>query len=105
MRQIVEVLRLAFAQSRSQREIAQSLGLAQSTIHAYRRRFARSGLPWPLPPEVDEAALEAALFTRVDGPLVATRAVPDWASLSHSDSGHERRAVPMPSRRELPPSP
>lgn len=81
MRQIVEVLRLAHDQHRSQREIAQSLGLAQSTVHEYRTRFARSGLAWPLPPEVDEAALEAALFIRVDGPLVATRPVPDWAAV------------------------
>ena len=81
MRQIVDVLRLTFEQSRSQREIAQSLGLAQSTVHEYRRRFTASGLPWPLPADVDEASLEAALFTRVDGAPVATRPVPDWATV------------------------
>ena len=81
MRQIVEALRLTFEQSRSQREIAHSLGLAQSTVHEYRRRFAASGLAWPLPADLDEASLEAALFTRVDGAPVATRPVPDWATV------------------------
>ena len=79
MRHVLDVLRLTHEQHRSQREIAQSLGLAQSTVSEYRRRFAESGLPWPLPPEVDEAALEARLFARVEGVLVPTRPVPDWA--------------------------
>ena len=79
MRHVLDVLRLTHEQHRSQREIAQSLSLAQSTVSEYRRRFVQSGLPWPLPPELDEAALEARLFARVEGVLVPTRPVPDWA--------------------------
>ncbi len=46
MRQVVEALRLAFDQGRSQREIAQALRVSQSTINEYRSRFAASGLTW-----------------------------------------------------------
>jgi len=64
MRQVVEALRLTFDQGRSQREIARALGVSQSTISEYRSRFAASGLPWPLPAELDEAALAARLYPR-----------------------------------------
>ena len=64
MRKVREVLRLVLEQERSQREVGQSLGLSQSTIHTYLSRFAASGLTWPLPPDVDDRRLEAQLFRR-----------------------------------------
>jgi len=81
MRKVLEALRLLFDQDRSQREIAMILALSQSTVHAYIRRFHATGLPWPLPVELDEAALEARLFTRGASPPPATRPVPDWATV------------------------
>ena len=63
MRKVVEVLRLRFDQDRSQREIATSLALSQGTVHNYVARFRAAGLPWPLPAELDEAALDARLFS------------------------------------------
>ncbi len=78
MRQVVEALRLAFDQGRSQREIARALGVARSTINEYRRRFAASGLPWPLPADVDEAALEALFFPPTPHARVP-RPEPDWS--------------------------
>ena len=80
MRQVFEAFRLAYDQGRSQREIARALGLAQSTVNDYLRRFRGTGLPWPVPPEVDEAAVEARLFA-TDAPAPQGRAVPDWAAL------------------------
>ena len=80
MRQVREALRLRFEQHRSQREIALSLGLSQSTTHAYLRRFAASGLGWPLPPDLDDAMLDARLFRRADLPQ-HERPVPDWATV------------------------
>ncbi len=70
MRQVVEALRLTYDQGRSQREIARALGVSQSTISEYRSRFAASGLPWPLPAELDEAALEARLYPPTPHALV-----------------------------------
>ena len=81
MRNVVEALRLAFDQHRSRREIAAILALSQSTVHAYVVRFRASGLAWPLPEELDEAALEARLFTRGAFPPPPTRPVPDWATV------------------------
>ena len=83
MRKVLEVLRLLFDQSRSQREISTILGLSQSTVHEYVRRFRATGLPWPLPTALDEATLEARLFTRGQAPPTATRPVPDWATVHH----------------------
>ena len=81
MRQVREALRLHFEQHRSQREIALSLGLSQSTTHAYLRRFAASGLAWPLPPELDDAALDARLFRRTALPQHHERPRPEWATV------------------------
>jgi len=80
MRQVLEALRLAFDQRRSQREISLALGVSQSTVSEYRRRFAAAGLPWPLPPELDEAALEAQLFPPPPHARVP-RPEPDWAGV------------------------
>ena len=81
MRKVLEALRLLFDHDRSQREIATSLGLSQSTLHTYIRRFQASGLAWPLPAELDEAALEARLFTRGAFPPPLARPVPEWATV------------------------
>ncbi len=77
MRKVFEALRLAFDQGRSQREIATVLALSQSTVHEYLGRFRASGLSWPLPAALDEAAAEARLFVRKVP--VGVRPVPDWA--------------------------
>ncbi len=80
MRQVFEAFRLAFDQGRSQREIARALGRSQRTVNDYLRRFRGTGLPWPVPPEVDEAEVEARLFA-TDAPGARGRAVPDRATL------------------------
>ena len=81
MRKVMEVLRLRFEQRLSQRVIAQTLGVAQGSVNTYLARFAASGLGWPLPPDLDEAALEARLFTRAPFPPADARPLPDWASV------------------------
>ena len=81
MRKVLEVLRLTFEADRSQHEIACALGLAQSTVGDYVRRFRASGGTWPLAPEIDEAVLEARLFARPAVPATATRPLPDWPTV------------------------
>lgn len=89
MRPILELLRLDTEQHRSVRQIAASLGLARSTVADYLRRFRDSGLPWPLPADLDEVALEARLFP--SGPArQVTRPLPDWATV-HAE--HKRPGV------------
>ena len=81
MRKVVEALRLRFEQQLSQRAIARCLGLSQGSINNYLTRFAASGLAWPLPPEVGDAALEALLFVQPAQPPPAERPLPDWPTV------------------------
>lgn len=79
MRRIREILRLKNECGLSHRAIAQACGVGLGTVSEYLQRAERSGLLWPLPAELDEAALEARLFS---APSPARgRAVPDLARL------------------------
>jgi len=62
MRKIKEVLRLHFEHQQSARQIAKSCGIARSTVKEYLDRAQKTGIPWPLPAEWDDAALENRLF-------------------------------------------
>src|SRR3982074_3110986 len=77
MRQIGEVLRL-FARGLSYRQIGQSVGISASTVQGYLERAQRVGLSWPLPNDLDDAAIEALLFTRTEEDLRPGRPEPDW---------------------------
>ena len=77
MRKIREVLRLKHEHGLSHRAIAQACGMGVGTVTLYLRRTAQNGLGWPLPDEVDDAALEARLFRH--RPPVRNRARPDCA--------------------------
>ena len=80
MRRVREILRLHRDAGLSTREVAQRVGVAPSTMREMVRRFERSGLGWPLPPELTDAVLEAQLY----GPQGTRQGhrrqlEPDWA--------------------------
>ncbi len=79
MRKLREILRLTYEAGLLQRAIAQTCGVGLGTVSNYLQRARAAGLRWPLPPELDEAALEARLFTRPSSAGPADRALPDWA--------------------------
>jgi transposase len=62
MRRIKEVLRLHFEHQQSARQIAHSCDIARSTVKEYLDRVQKSGLSWPVPADLDDAALENILF-------------------------------------------
>ena len=62
MRKIKEVLRLYFEHQQPIRQIAPSCNIARSTVADYLYRAEQAGITWPLPPEMDDAALENRLF-------------------------------------------
>ena len=62
MRLVKEVLRLKFAASLSHRQIAAALHIGIGTVSNYLAAFERSGLTFPLPPELDETELGRLLF-------------------------------------------
>ena len=78
MRKIRELLRLKFELGRSHREIAASVGIANSTVSDYVRRASAAGFSWPLPEGLDDAALEVVLFP-APPPSQVPRPEPDWA--------------------------
>ncbi|MGH7488602.1 MAG: IS21 family transposase, partial [bacterium] len=77
MRKIREVLRLKFDARLSDRQIAAAVGSSRSTVQECLRRCREAQIGWPLPGELDEAALIARLYQRV-APL-RTVTAPDFA--------------------------
>ncbi len=79
MRKIREVLRLRFEGGLSHRAIGQSCGIGCTSAREYVVRAKAAGLSWPLPPELDDAALQALLFP----PRLSdkARSLPDWPAI------------------------
>lgn len=78
MRKIREVLRLSAA-GRSQRLIAQSIGVGQGTVGDYLNRARLAGVVWPT--EMDAAALERALYPPRPPVAAECRPVSEWPTL------------------------
>jgi len=81
MRKIREVLRLHHDFGVSTRRIGRHVGLGDSTVSNYVRRFRASGLPWPLPGELTDSALERRLFPVTRSTPARERPLPDWAEV------------------------
>jgi len=80
MRRVREILRLKFAADLPNREIARLVGTAPSTVRAALERFQAAALTWPLPEQVSDSDLEAALYTDIGSKQGYRRHVePDWA--------------------------
>ena len=79
MRKIREVLRLKFELDLSVRQIFKSTQISRPTVSDYLRRFAVSGLPWPLPAGLADAEIDARLFPPKPALPDAMRPAPDWA--------------------------
>ena len=78
MRKIRQVLRLHFEEQQSRRLIARSLGLSRDAVSDYITRAAATRLPWPLPDDMDDGALEHRLFPPVVALAPARKPEPDW---------------------------
>ncbi|MTI11867.1 IS21 family transposase [Sansalvadorimonas verongulae] len=78
MRKIRDVLRLKFENNLSNRRIAQSNAMSRATVTDYLSRFYSSGLPWPLPDDLDDEALEQHLFAPPDKARKKKDILPDW---------------------------
>lgn len=79
VRKTREILRLHFDGGLSHRAIVRTGVGARSTVQELFKRFASSGLSWPLPADLNDAALEARLYPR---PTTSpTAPLPDFAVL------------------------
>jgi transposase len=81
MRDAREIIRLK-ASSVSTHEIARRLGMPRSTVRETLRRAEGAGLSWPLPEDMSDSALEAALYASRRSKRGHRRIEePDWAGV------------------------
>ena len=85
MRKVKKVLAFHFDEGRSARSIAIQCGLARRSVGQTLKRFAASGLNWPEAADMDDAALEEALYP-VRQTLPAGEDV-DWNTVEKDLSG------------------
>ena len=81
MRQVREVLRLKHVCGRSGHQIAAAIGVSRYTVAEYLRRAGVVGIGWPVPPELDDVALERKLFPPPFTPTEVQRRQPAWAQI------------------------
>ncbi len=82
MRQVREIIRLKFSGRVPTREIARRLGIAASTVRGTLGRFESAGLNWPLPSDMTDSKLEAALYSNRGTKQGHRRhAEPDWPAI------------------------
>jgi transposase len=81
MRKIREVLRLKWACGLSNRAVGTSCAIAPSTVWDYLFRATQAGLSWPLPEQLTDVDLEAALFVSATLPQNDPRPLPDWGAI------------------------
>src|SRR5207245_5528575 len=79
MRRVREILRLKYECGATERAIAQSLGIARSTVAVTLDRLAAAELGWPLPASLSDKVLEAMLYAGPGTQRGSRRkAEPDW---------------------------
>ena len=79
MRQIKEMLRLRYELKCSQQTIADSTGIARSTVKDYLLRAGAAGISWPLEEDMSNEALNALIFPADANKGSSGRALPDWS--------------------------
>src|ERR1700730_16674246 len=84
MRRVREILRLKHECGATERAIAQSLGIARSTVAVALDRLAAAELGWPLPATLSDGVLEAMLYAGPGTQCGSRRKTePDWTHVHH----------------------
>lgn len=78
MRSIKEILRLRYQSKLSHRNISNSTKIALSTVMDIIRRAESKGLSWPLPEDLDDAALEERLYFKTNPPKQKSLPDMEW---------------------------
>ena len=82
MRKVREVLRLKHVLGMSYRKISEATGVGKTQAAEYVRRAEAAGMSWPVPPGIDDAALERRLFPVVGDGGQARPAI-DWPAIQN----------------------
>ena len=80
MRKIRELLHLVYGVGMSQRQAVEALHIGKGTVSEILRRARDTGISWPVPAELDDAALEARLYPK-HVTNEASRPLPDWCEV------------------------
>jgi len=62
VRHLREILRLSKQYGLSPQKIAESCNIGRTTVREYLERFKESGLPWPIPSELNDDDIIRKLF-------------------------------------------
>lgn len=82
MRKIRDVLRLTFENNMSYRMIGKAVGISRKAVADYLLRASNANLSWPLPEELDDAALEEQLFPSIQKKMVSRKPIPNWYTVN-----------------------
>jgi transposase len=97
MKKLIEILRLHYDGKLSQRQISEALNVARSTVGDYIRKFAKSGLSWPLDTTYqNEELLSQALKPSYQAQsLVTKRSMIDFTLISKELRKHKNLTLQL----------
>ena len=95
MRRIREVLRLHFEAKLNERQIAKICSVGKGTVRRYLKRIAAAGLSWPLPAEIDDAALEHRMFPPPPPAEPGSRPLPDFTVIHKELKSRQNVTLPV----------
>jgi transposase len=81
VRRIKEVLRLAYLEALSERQIALGANMKKTTVHDYLLRAKRASVTWSAVQSMDEDGLERLLFPTETSKVEVGRVLPDWGHI------------------------
>jgi transposase len=81
VRKIREVLRLHHQAGLSNRAIARTCKVSNSTVGEYLERAEQAGVGWPLPDDLSDAELHRRLFPEKEKTIPEVRVMPNWEDL------------------------
>ena len=87
MRKLRDILRLKYEAGLSHRAIARACSTGVSTVSVHLQRAIAAGVRWPLPADLDDAALEARLFASPGVIPAGPRPLPDWRARNLAATG------------------
>ena len=81
MHKIRDILRMSLEAKLSLQQIALAIRMSKSGVRNCLKRFARSGLSWPLPADTADSQLESLLYP-VNAAVRQTYPQPDWQTVT-----------------------
>ncbi len=95
MRKVKEVLRLRYGLGLSLRQIARSCSISISGVGDYLQRATAAQLTWPLPDDLDDAAIEARLFPSVTNCQARGAPLPDFPRIHEELRNHRHLTLSL----------